>query len=40
VLAALEACGGNQSEAAEQLGRSRRSLVYRLQAWGMTRKRR
>jgi len=40
VTAMLEACGGNQTMAAERLGMSRRSLVYRLQAWGMTRPRR
>jgi len=38
ILAALEACGGNQSAAAEKLGISRRTLVSRLQAWGMTRR--
>jgi two-component system response regulator AtoC len=40
VLAALGECGGNQTMAAERLGMSRRALVYRLQAWGMTRPRR
>jgi two-component system response regulator AtoC len=40
VLAVLDECGGNQSMAAERLGMSRRALVYRLQAWGMTRPRR
>jgi DNA-binding NtrC family response regulator len=40
VLAVLDACGGNQTMAAEQLGMSRRSLVYRLQSWGMTKPRR
>jgi DNA-binding NtrC family response regulator len=40
ILAILDACGGNQSMAAEKLGISRRALVYRLQAWGMTRPRR
>jgi two-component system, NtrC family, response regulator AtoC len=40
ILAVLDECGGNQSIAAEKLGMSRRALVYRLQAWGMTRPRR
>jgi transcriptional regulator with PAS, ATPase and Fis domain len=40
VLATLESCGGNQTLAAQQLGISRRTLVYRLQSWGMTRPRR
>jgi two-component system, NtrC family, response regulator AtoC len=39
VLAALEESGGNQSLAAERLGMSRRSLVYRLSAFGLTRSR-
>jgi len=39
-LAALEASGGNQTLAAETLGMSRRALVYRLQAWGITKPRR
>jgi DNA-binding NtrC family response regulator len=40
ILEVLEECGGNQSMAAERLQMSRRALVYRLQAWGMTRPRR
>ena len=39
VLKALEECGGNQSLAAERLGVSRRTLVYRLSAFGLTRSR-
>ncbi|MFO0547133.1 MAG: sigma 54-interacting transcriptional regulator [Polyangiaceae bacterium] len=39
ILAALDECGGNQSRAAEKLGMSRRTLVARLSAWGMTRPR-
>jgi two-component system, NtrC family, response regulator AtoC len=39
VLKALEECGGNQSQAAERLGISRRTLVYRLSAFGLTRAR-
>ena len=39
VLDALEQCGGNQSLAAEKLGISRRTLVYRLSAFGLTRSR-
>ena len=40
ILAALDACGGNQTMAAEMLGISRRTIVQRLQQWGMTRPRR
>jgi DNA-binding NtrC family response regulator len=39
VLEALEQSGGNQGLAAEKLGMSRRSLVYRLSAFGLTRTR-
>jgi two-component system, NtrC family, response regulator AtoC len=39
VIDALEQCGGNQSLAAEKLGISRRTLVYRLSAFGLTRSR-
>jgi two-component system NtrC family response regulator len=39
VVKALEESGGNQSLAAERLGMSRRSLVYRLSAFGLTRSR-
>jgi two-component system response regulator AtoC len=39
VLDALEQSGGNQALAAEKLGMSRRSLVYRLSAFGLTRTR-
>jgi DNA-binding NtrC family response regulator len=39
VLKALRDSGGNQSLAAERLGMSRRSLVYRLTAFGLTRPR-
>lgn len=36
---ALEACGGNQTRAAEQLGISRRALVTKIEAYGLTRPR-
>ncbi|MEP6652229.1 MAG: sigma 54-interacting transcriptional regulator [Myxococcales bacterium] len=39
ILQALERCGGNQSEAARQLGIPRRTLVSRLTDLGLTRRR-
>ena len=39
MLDALEKCDGNQTKAAELLGVSRRTLVTRLQNYGMTRSR-
>jgi DNA-binding NtrC family response regulator len=39
ILAALAACGGNQSRAAKQLGISRKVLLARLDAWGVARPR-
>ena len=39
IVAALEACAGNQSRAAKQLGISRATLVRRLDALGITRPR-
>jgi DNA-binding NtrC family response regulator len=39
VLKALKESGGNQGMAARRLGMSRRSLVYRLTAFGLTRPR-
>jgi DNA-binding NtrC family response regulator len=40
VLAALAACGGNQSRAARQLGISRKVLLARLDRYGVARPRR
>jgi DNA-binding NtrC family response regulator len=40
ILAALEACGGNQTRAAEMLGMRRATLVARLDAYGVKRPRR
>ncbi|MEW5854036.1 MAG: sigma 54-interacting transcriptional regulator [Myxococcota bacterium] len=39
ILEALNACGGNQSRAAEVLGMSRRALVNRLEEYGLPRPR-
>ncbi|HEY7374108.1 MAG TPA: sigma 54-interacting transcriptional regulator [Polyangia bacterium] len=39
ILAALAACGGNQSRAARQLGISRKVLIARLERWGVARPR-
>ena len=38
LLDAIERCGGNQSEAARQLGMPRRTLVSRLAELGLTRR--
>ena len=35
ITAALDACGGNQTEAAKQLGISRRALIYRMEKHGL-----
>jgi DNA-binding NtrC family response regulator len=40
ILAALSACGGNQSRAAKKLGISRKVLIARLDAYGVARPRR
>jgi DNA-binding NtrC family response regulator len=40
ILAALEACDWNQRSAAQQLGISLRTLVSRLSAYGLTRRKR
>jgi DNA-binding NtrC family response regulator len=39
ILETLERCGGNQSEAARQLGMPRRTLVSRLSELGLRRSR-
>ena len=39
IVEALEACGGNQTRAAETLGISWRTLVNRLDAFGLPRPR-
>ena len=39
ILAALAACGGNQSRAARQLGISRKVLIARLDRYRVTRPR-
>jgi two-component system, NtrC family, response regulator AtoC len=39
ILSALEACGGNQTKAAEKLGLPRRTLVARLSEYGLTKPR-
>lgn len=35
ILAVLNACGGNKSEAARQLGVSRKTLDRKCNAWGV-----
>jgi DNA-binding NtrC family response regulator len=35
IISALEACGGNQTEAAKRLGLSRRTLIYRMEKHGL-----
>jgi DNA-binding NtrC family response regulator len=35
IAAVLEACGGSQTEAAKQLGISRRTLIYRMEKHGL-----
>jgi transcriptional regulator of acetoin/glycerol metabolism len=37
LIRALEACGGNQTRAAEMLGISRRTLINRLDRWKLPR---
>ena len=35
IVDALEACGGNQTEAAKRLGHQRRALIYRMEKHGL-----
>ena len=35
IVAALDACGGNQTRAAQKLGLSRRALIYKLEKYGL-----
>ena len=35
IVAALDACGGNQTQAARRLGISRRSLIYKMERFGL-----
>jgi two-component system response regulator AtoC len=35
IVAALDACGGNQTRAAQKLGVSRRALIYKLEKYGL-----
>jgi len=35
IVAALDACGGNQTRAARKLGLSRRALIYKLEKYGL-----
>ena len=37
IVAALAACAGNQTQAARRLGISRRTLIYRLDEYGLPR---
>jgi DNA-binding NtrC family response regulator len=35
IVTALDACGGNQTKAAQKLGLSRRALIYKLEKYGL-----
>ena len=35
IVGALDACGGNQTRAAKQLGLSRRALIYKMEKYGL-----
>jgi DNA-binding NtrC family response regulator len=39
VIAALDACEGNQTHAARILGMGRRTLITRIEEWGLPRPR-